>query len=532
MDRQSTGKAGSHATNQTDSQSINYLTFPFGISERPDGGLPTVIMNEAKNSGGRRVGMFTTDPLGVSEFDGVKLFPAERPPLTADTFKLWFGTGYWSVMHPKAHTRDAITPEALKAMYPKALVEQLIEDAERSGRRPSTDVGSHEFLYEFVEKYAPSLNVSRAFNQSFERPFIDELSRAQRSNENIRVNFQDYFFHPLVEKMAPIIRERNGFTSLHLHTTIPMVPDHLPIPEIIEELARAVSRVDVVLTHTEAYNERLRRMMERLGFKLPEFRTFELGIDEDDMLRREGRISAANYQSAIPDFDALTDRQRIFVHECFQAEKQGVPHQFGIYDRMDPGKGIDTVFLAIDTFLTEERKSLSMDQLQAKYRFFSLMSQFSDLKNIDPTNMKATYAEHVTRLGLELEQKWPGVFLMAEGLSGKQRDLLVALMRGRTVITGGAEDGLNQVVMESSFINRDLPTGVIAGRNIGFVMQMEAAGMSNDLFTFDSGNVDQLTTSIRDVVKYQSRNPEHLVRQKRDLNRVIEARNSSMLLND
>ena len=530
MERQRGPVASSEANNTADSHSINYLTFPFGISERPDGGLPTVIMNEAKNSGGRRVGMFTTDRPNVTEFDGVKIFPAQNPPMIADLFKLWFGTGYWPLLHSKAHTRDAITPDALKAMYPKPLVEKIAEDAERAGRRPSTDVGSHELLHEFVRKYAPSQEVSRAFNRSFEQPFIDELSRAHVNRENVRVNFQDYFFHPLVEKMAPLIRKQHGFTSLHLHTTIPMMPEHLPIPESIEDLARAVSQVDVVLTHTEVYNERLRRIMERLGFRLPEFRTFDLGIDEDDMRRREGRITMANYQSAIPDFDNLTDRQQKLVHACFQAERHGVPHQFGLYDRMDPGKGIDAVFLAVDAFLTEERKFLSMEELQAKYRFFNLMSMLSDLKDVDPTNMKATYAEYVTRLGLELEQKWPGIFLMAEGVSGKQRDLLVALMRGRTVITGGAEDGLNQVVMESSFINRDLPTAVIAGRNIGFVMQMEAAGMGHDLFAFDSGNVEQLTATLRDVVRYQTINPDYLVRQKRDLNRIIEARNSSMLL--
>jgi hypothetical protein len=158
------------------------------------------------------------------------------------------------------------------------------------------------------------------------------------------------------------------------------------------------------------------------------------------------------------------------------------------------------------------------------------MSQFPDLNNVDPTNMKETYAAHVLRLGLKLEERWPGIFMMAEGLSGKQRDLLVALMRGRTVITGGAEDGLNQVVMESSSINRDLPTAVIAGNNIGFVMEMERIGIDDNIYTFEPGSVTELLERLRQVVRYQKETPHHLVAQKVELNKAIERRDASMLV--
>ena len=522
----------SNAPLSLNDDAINYLTFPFAISERPDGGLPTVIINEAQNSEGRKVGMFTTDPRDVTNFEGVAIHPADNAPITEDTIRLWFGTGYWSVLHPKAHTDEALTAEAVSAMYPQQLVQQLYAEAERAGNPISAAVGTQEFLHRFVKRYAPTQDRAEAFNRAFEEPVLAELKRASSNQEAIRFNFQDYFFHPLVDKIAPVVRDSHGFSSLHLHTTIPMIPDSLPLPRMVEDLAIAASKVDVVLTHTETYNERLRMMMKRLGCRLPEFRTFSLGIDESDLLIREGKISAANYHEAIPDFFALSERQRAFIHACFNAEKECIPHQFGLFDRMDPGKGIDTVFLGIDNFLSEARRHLSIEELQTKYRFFSLMSNFSTLSNVDPTNMKATYAEHVTLMGQRLEQKWPGIFFMAEGLSGNQRDLLIALMRGRTVVTGGAEDGLNQVVMESSFINRNLPTGVIAGKNIGFVMQMESLGMTSKLFTFESGKPEALAENMRDVVAYQLVNPDYLVRQKTDLNRVIESRNCSMLINE
>jgi hypothetical protein len=455
---------------------------------------------------------------------------AEKPPMTAELFKLWFGTGYWPLLHPKAHTRDAVTPEALRAMYPQKVVAPFIEAAGRAGQKVSNDIGSHEFLHQYVAAHAPSIQVSRNFNESFEGPIQREIARAHLNEEKITFNFQDYFFHPLVEKVAPLIREKNGFTSLHLHTTLPMIPENLPVPEMIAQLARAASKVDVVLTHTEAYNERLRRIMERLSIKPPEFRTFALGIDEADMLRREGRITKENYVTSIPDFNKLTDRQRTLIHACFDAERAGIPHQFGVYDRLDPIKGVDTVFAAIDAFLTQEHQTQSMEELQRKYRFFNLLSQFVDLTAINPTNMAQAYSEHVAHVGMRLEEKWPKIFVMSEGLSGKQRDLLVALMRGRSVITGGAEDGLNQVVMESSFINRDLPTAIISGRNIGFVMEMAGAGMLDNMFTFESGQWAQLTDRIRDVATYQAKNPSHLVMQKTELNRLIEGRTASMLI--
>jgi hypothetical protein len=512
--------------------SINYLTFPFAITQRPDGGLPTVIMNEVKNSAGRRVGMFTTDPQNVDNLDGVTVIAADRPPMTAELFKLWFGTGYWSLLHPKAHTRDAVTPEALRAMYPQKVVAPYIEAAERAGQKVSTDIGSHDFLHQYVAAHAPSIQVSRNLNDSFAAPIQREIARAHLNEEIIRFNFQDYFFHPVVEKFAPVIREKNGFTSLHLHTTLPMIPEHLPVPEMIVQLARAASKVDVVLTHTEAYNERLRRIMERLSIQPPSFRTFALGIDEADMLQREGRITRENYVSSIPDLDKLSDRQRTLIKACFDAERAGIPHQFGVYDRLDPIKGVDTVFTAIDEFLTQEHKTLSMQELQQRYRFFNLLSQFVDLTAVNPTNMAQAYSEHVARLGMQLEAKWPGIFVMSEGLGGKHRDLLVALMRGRTVITGGAEDGLNQVVMESSFINRDLPTAIISGRNIGFVMEVASAGMLDNIFAFESGHVSQLADRIRDVAIYQAKNPSHLVNQKTELNRLIERRTASMLIDE
>ena len=218
------------------------------------------------------------------------------------------------------------------------------------------------------------------------------------------------------------------------------------------------------------------------------------------------------------------------MHACFEAENMAVPHQFGLFDRIDPGKGVDTVFEAIDAFLTEERRELSLEELRGRYRFFNLMSQFPDLNNVDPTNMKETYAAHVLKQGLQLEERWPGIFMMAEGLSGKQRDLLVALMRGRTVITGGAEDGLNQVVMESSYINRDLATAVIAGMNIGFVMEMKRIGIDHNLYTFEPGSVTELRDRLRQVVRYQQVNPDHLVAQKRELNKAIVLRDASMFV--
>jgi len=484
---------------ENSNQEVNYLTFPFAIAERPDGGLPTVIINEAKNSGSRRVAMFTTDAAQI-DFEGAKVIPAESPEMTGDLFKLWFGTGYWALLHPQAHTNKALTPEAIQAMYPKDLVDAFLEERERAGKKVSAEVGSQEFLHDYVERYSPPADVNLKFNNAFLGPVDRELARAQTEGDRILFNFQDYFFHPTVEKMAPVIRKTGGLSTLHLHTTIPMIPENVPMPRLVEDMARAISQVDVVLTHTEVYNERLRLIMNRLNLRTPELRTFSLGIDEGDLLSRESRIAEMRGGSAIEGFKSLTSRQQRLISAAFEADRMQIPHQFGVYDRLDPGKGIDTVFQAIDKFLTAERTRLSDAEIREKYRFFNLTSNFAEPGGFDASNMKASYTDYVTRLAIGLESKWPGVFFISEGLGGKQRDLIVALMRGRHVITGGAEDGLNQVVMESSFINRELPTAVIAGRNIGFVMEVARSGLSDNIHDFQPGNVDELVERIRQVV--------------------------------
>jgi hypothetical protein len=511
----------------------HYLTFPFAISERPDGGLPAVIMNEARNSAGKKVVMFSADKQNIDNFDGVKVIAADNPKFSDDLIKIWFGNGFWPLLHPKAHTSEAMTPEGLKAMYDKTAVDLLLEelDAGLFKGRELPSVGSQKFLVEYVDKYVPDIKISGQFNNAFEKSVLSELDKAKLSNERICFNFQDYFFHSLVESVAPQIRDANGLATYHLHTTIPHIPNDVRVPNLIAAVAKAASKADVVLTHTEVYNERLRNILERLNLEHPEYRTFALGIDESDLAQREGRVTAGNYMETVPAFETLTARQKNLVHAAFKAEAEGVPHQFGIYDRMDPIKGIDTVFQAIDKFLEQERSDATFESLKSKYRFFAVMSQFYDAPKFnDKFDLRHGYAKYIFDLGSKLEAKWPGIFMMSEGFGGKYRDLIVSLMRDRTVITGGAEDGLNQVVMESSFINRNNPTAVIAGENIGFVIEMARAGLRDNLYAFKPGNVSDLTNQIRQVALCQEKHPGHLVLQKTELNRVIASRNASMLI--
>lgn len=417
-------------------------------------------------------------------------------------------------------------------MYPRSLVDAFLEERERAGKKNSAEVGSQEFLHDYVARYSPPADVNLKFNDAFVGPIDRELERAHNEDDRILFNFQDYFFHPLVEKMAPVIQKKKGLSTLHLHTTIPMIPENVPIPRLVEDMARAISKVDVVLTHTEVYNERLRLIMNRLNLRTPTLRTFSLGIDEDDLLSREERIANMKGGSEIKGFESLTSRQQRLIEAAFEADSQKIPHQFGVYDRLDPGKGIDTVLQAIDKFLTAERERLSLPEIQGKYRFFNLTSNFAEPEDFDAYNMKACYTDYVTKLAIHLEEKWPRVFFISEGLGGEQRDLIVALMRGRHVITGGAEDGLNQVVMESSFINRELPTAVIPGKNIGFVMEVARNCLSDNIYDFQPGNVDELVERIRQVVGYQALNPDRLVQQKAGLNKLVEARDASMLLRE
>jgi hypothetical protein len=518
-----------------DTGAIHYLTFPFAIGERPDGGLPAVIMNEARNSAGKKVVMFSADKQNIDNFDGVKVVAADNPIFSEDLVKIWFGNGYWPLLHPKAHTAEAVTPECLKAMYDKSAVDLLLQelDAASINGRELPKVGSQKFLVEYVDRFGPDIKASAQFNKAFENVVISELEKARLSNEKVCFNFQDYFFHNLVEVVAPQVREANGLSTYHLHTTIPHIPDDIKMPKLIAAVAQAASKSDVVLTHTEIYNERLRNILDRLKLKHPEYRTFALGIDEADLAQREGKVTVGNYIEAVPSFENLTERQKKLVHAAFKSEAEGVPHQFGIYDRMDPIKGIDTVFQAIDKFLGQERSDTSFECVKNKYRFFAVMSQFYDsAKFNDKFDLRQAYAKYVFNLGSQLEAKWPGIFMMSEGFGGKYRDLIVALMRDRSVITGGAEDGLNQVVMESSFINRNNPTALIAGENIGFVIEMARAGLRDNLYAFKPGNVSDLTNQIRQVAVCQEKHPGHLVLQKSELNRVIASRNASMLVDN
>jgi len=520
---------------QPDSEKTHYLTFPFAISERPDGGLPNVIMNEAKNSAGKKVVMFSTDQQDIENFDGIRVVAADRPQFTNDLINLWFGTGYWSLLHPKAHTEGSVPLETLRAMYDAESVNAVMEKLERQSPETASlpKFGSQEFLHAYVKQYGPQIDAGIKFNQSFESGVAKELARAQAQSKHIVFNFQDYFFHNLIEVAAPKVKEYGGLSTYHLHTTVPFIPNGVEIPSLIAGIARAASATDVVLTHTEVYNERLRSILDRLDLPHPEYRTFALGIDEEDLARRESRVTPGNYTKEIQGFEGFSERQKNLIHAAFRAEAEGVPHQFGIYDRMDPIKGLDVVFTAIDKFLEEERSYLGMDGLKQKYRFFAVTSLMPDpSKDYDHLNFKAAYANHATKIGLQLEAKWPGIFVISEGFSAKHRDLIVALMRDRTVITGGAEDGLNQVVMESSFINRNNPTGIIAGNNIGFVLEMTRAGLRDNMYTFQSGNVAQLKNNIRQVALFRGKNPGHLVLQKRELNGLIATRNASMLVSE
>ncbi len=488
----------------------HYTMFPFDLAQERPGGLPSAFEEAAQR--GKNLTIYTADsqdfPWKGAQVKGAD--PETRDP--SDRFKLWFGTGIWQWVNPDAHTETAASPEALRAMYPQEVVEQMRLASQ-------SQPGSLEFMHACVEQLRPSLKNEAVFGQRFERLMAGVPPQSV-------FNFHDFFAKPLMESHATRLREKGVHLTHHWHTNIAL---SLPDSKWGRDMLRATALMDEVFVHTDVYKHRLETLLESLQLEnTPTVRRFDIPIDTGLIARSLQSIHRDNYQTSIPNFHTLPEQTQSVVQEIFrtQPEVSTVKHRFMSLDRIDPVKGNDVVLSALDAHFKEELKSgKTLEDLQADYRVFLIGA--IGVHASDESNLWGRYVEHVTDQLTDLQTRYPGIFWSCSALSGAQRIAVPALMRGCHSISGTAQDGFGLAVSESAIINENEKAAVIAGSNSGFSMQMIDEGLGDAFLHPVSGSVD----SFKDALKQATfRSSDHVVHRRAELVNKLRSRNDSIIV--
>lgn len=153
---------GKKLESSADQGNLHYTAYPFKLADGMAGGLPSVFLRESRIEHSS-LNIFSMD---LQDFQmgsaSVLAAQTEDANLVGEKFTLWFNTGFWQYLHPDAHTSKASSEDALRAMYPKDLVDALKEENEHAAQ---VEVGSFELMLHYVEKYRSSFRAHHEFNQ-------------------------------------------------------------------------------------------------------------------------------------------------------------------------------------------------------------------------------------------------------------------------------------------------------------------------------------------------------------------------------
>lgn len=480
----------------------HYALYPFSLGEGNAGGLPSVFLSATRME--RDLVLFTTNdvdgPFGNAHIVSTRVNKSDFDNLR----RYWFGIGCWQWLHPDAHTDNAGDPDANRFML------GMPTDA--------CDVSLEDLLL-YCEKNGSTSDLNVRFNSWFD-------AAVERIPPSSVVNWQDYFFVPTLIKNAERLRSLGVFQTLHIHTAI---PDSLGRTEFGKNLLKAISAVDVAYFHTDEYVRRVEKQLSAARLPIPPMKRFDLGIDHAILDQGLRHIEAGHLAELVPQHVFADSKRNEFVTEIFRS-RGTVPHRFICVDRVDPAKGTATVVKAILKFLEIRRVAgESLSDLQAKYRFFFLQPSIGE--SFDFQNLQTGwYGRYLRDLFKQVMDCYPGVLFFSDGLQGKDRLLVPALMLDANGITGGAQDGLNLAVMENAYVNRGMDTSIICGDGAGFAMHAKASGLTEHGFFPAAGDVSAFVTAIEEIVRLQARTDSSLRHRKAPLVAHIMRRSDSVLV--
>jgi len=291
---------------------------------------------------------------------------------------------------------------------------------------------------------------------------------------------------------------------LHFHGAVPI---SLAQSAIGKNILSAASKVDAVFVHTDEFAGNLRYAFTQVpSLRVPEIHRFDLGIDQRFIDRSLGTITAGNYASTIPGFKSMDDKQREFIHEVFRTQGS-IPHRYISLDRIDPTKGTVNVFRAVDGFLQEQLERFGdLPTLRRNFRFFFLLEEPFD-NPPDHYHLKDRYIAFAKKLIAQVGGRYPGIVVTAPSITGRQRIVLPAPMRGCHGIAGGSIEGCNLAIMEIAYANNDEPTTIICGKGAGIVKQALRDGVEDSVLFPPAGDISSFARAFSSIV---TRTPDEL----------------------
>lgn len=375
--------------------------------------------------------------------------------------------------------------QAYTEMLPPWIAEEIYRD-------PSiANPGSLEYLREFFQNHP----VDRSLDESHSKRFESVIGDLRQGDT---VGLQGpVWFMPFISKNGDIIRESGVRHVQFEHQLIPPDLDKTPLGD---KLLPCYQQADVIFFHTSVYAERLANM---LTGELPEMRTVDLGIDRGWIDRTLQRVSDPSHMSARGE---LTTRQQELIDAVFRA-RTSVPHRFICVDRMDPMKGTHTVILGIKLFLDEARHREGADY-KDRYQFASI-HELINIDNYAEFSPKDQYIRLCKQLYADLQKDHPGVVFVSESFTSEHghRDILPALIRGRTALALHGQDGLGLSALEAAYINRNEDVGLIVGDQAGCYLEAEKRGYGNLVHGVEAGNPIAVKDAIWEVVRLKDRAP-------------------------
>jgi hypothetical protein len=232
-------------------------------------------------------------------------------------------------------------------------------------------------------------------------------------------------------------------------------------------------------------------------------RIVDLGIDRAWIDAAQARVSDPSHLSA---WESLSPRQQELIEAVFRS-RDTVPHRFFCLDRMDPMKGTHTVITGIKLFLDEARSQEGMDY-RTRYQFASV----HELINIDKYSEfspKDQYIRLCKQMYDDLQREHPGMIFVSESFTNKHghRDILPALIRGRTTLSLHGQDGLGLAALEAAYINRNEDVGLIVGDQAGCFLEAERRGFGKLVHGVEAGNPIAVKEALWEVVRLRERAP-------------------------
>lgn len=497
----------------------HYITYPFDASGFARGwakisGVESLLSRELREQANDRDDTEEFAILSAGTFESttqipdlnLRIIPA-APELTEqsreDTNSFWFDQ-MWAYIHPDAFTRNGVTDDVLKAMFPGLYTHKL---------------GTLDQMLEHYENYGV-LRRSASVVSSFADRF-DYVLEAVKPESTI--NWMDFFFAECMLRHVNRLRSLGVFQTFHSQLAH---PSELDRTQPGRKLIQAMCEADHVYLHTDRYVRTLEEQIERLHFRKPNISRYDVGVDQYILDQGLATISLTNYEHTIPRFANLNQMQRSVIDEIFRTQ-QCIPHRFICLDRLDSIKGTHIVLQAIEAYLDSLHTDLT--SIQKQYRFFFLMDYYRAYPAFDHRNVWHRYARYVRETIIpRLCSKYPNVIHIADNIP--MRILMGPLIQGAHVLSGGVQEGLNLAIQEGLYVNAttNSANSAILGNGAGFAIQTIQSGFGH-LAEFPSrGDVQDFANSLRRLVATDS---EILRFRTREITeKVITRRTSSVIM--